>query len=88
MTIFQKEQLRCLRSEGKSYSKIADCLGISENTIKSYCQRNNLRGMHATSKAEQVYIGTEDLSFYKEPCEQGLIEKNMWVVGSPFQVLS
>jgi endogenous inhibitor of DNA gyrase (YacG/DUF329 family) len=30
-----------MRGEGIAYSKIAACLGISENTIKSYCRRNN-----------------------------------------------
>ena len=50
MTLFQKEQVERMRSEGKSYSKIAACLGLSENTIKSYCQRNNLGGFFVTEK--------------------------------------
>lgn len=54
-----------MRCEGKSYSKIAGCLGISENTIKSFCQRNNLGGMNATSKTEQANIGKEAYTFCK-----------------------
>jgi hypothetical protein len=41
----QKEAIRLLRTEGQSYTKIADTLGISENTVKSYCRRNNLGGV-------------------------------------------
>lgn len=36
-----------LRSQGESYGSIAKQLGISVNTVKSYCQRNNL-GKHLT----------------------------------------
>ena len=65
MTLFQKEQVRRMRGEGKSYSKIATCLGISENTIKSYCQRNNLGGINDTSKAGQADIEKEVFNFCK-----------------------
>ncbi len=65
MTLFQKEQVRRMRCEGKSYSIIAGFLGISENTIKSFSQRNNLGGMNATLKAEQVDTEKEDLNFCK-----------------------
>ena len=41
----QKEDIRQMRAEGHSYAKIADRLGISENTVKSYCRRNNLGGV-------------------------------------------
>lgn len=71
MTLFQKEQVRRMRNEGKSYSKIAVCLGISENTIKSYCQRNNIGGMNATSKAEQSDIGKEANNFCKN-CDKSI----------------
>lgn len=68
MTLFQKEQVRRMRCEGKSYSIIAGCLGISENTIKSFSQRNNLGGMNANSKAEQEDIGKEVNNFCKNCC--------------------
>ena len=42
MTTPQKEQLVLLRSQGESYSRIADALGLSENTVKSYCRRNGI----------------------------------------------
>ncbi|KGK85876.1 hypothetical protein DP73_17760 [Desulfosporosinus sp. HMP52] len=62
MTLFQKEHVQRMRSEGKSYSKIADCLGISENTIKSYCQRNKLSSIPTTRKED---VEKESLDFCK-----------------------
>jgi endogenous inhibitor of DNA gyrase (YacG/DUF329 family) len=47
MNTIQKEQIRRLRHEGTGYSKIALSLGLSENTVKSYCKRNNLGGIGA-----------------------------------------
>ncbi len=44
MKLQQKEAIQNLRMEGQSYTKIAFILGISENTVKSYCRRNNLKG--------------------------------------------
>jgi transposase len=44
----QKETIRQLRAGGHSYTKIADILDISENTVKSYCRRNNLGGIAST----------------------------------------
>ena len=40
MTQQQKEQITKLRATGASYGKIASALGMSVNTVKSYCQRN------------------------------------------------
>jgi len=38
----QKQQIRHLRQLGLGYTKIAGTIGLSVNTVKSYCQRNNL----------------------------------------------
>jgi len=40
----QKEQIKRLRLDGLGYIKVAQALGLSENTVKSYCRRNNLSG--------------------------------------------
>ena len=40
MTGLQKEHIASMRRAGKSYAAIAEALGLSRNTIKSYCQRN------------------------------------------------
>jgi endogenous inhibitor of DNA gyrase (YacG/DUF329 family) len=42
MTDTQKQRIEYLRGKGDSYAAIAAALGISENTVKSYCRRNNL----------------------------------------------
>jgi hypothetical protein len=44
MTALQKENIKILRGKGESYAKIAAALGISENTVKSFCRRNKLGG--------------------------------------------
>ena len=40
MTENQKAQFRKLRAAGNGYGKIAQILGISPNTVKSFCRRN------------------------------------------------
>ena len=42
MTAAQKQRIELLRGKGESYAAIANDLSISENTIKSYCRRNNI----------------------------------------------
>lgn len=44
MNIQQKTEIAFLRSKGYGYTKIAQELGLSKNTVKSYCKRNNLSG--------------------------------------------
>lgn len=45
MTDIQKEKIMILRKDGYSYKKIATILGVSDNTIKSFCRRNGLTGV-------------------------------------------
>ena len=44
MTDRQIEQVHILRKQGIGYGKVAQMLGVSENTVKSYCRRNALTG--------------------------------------------
>lgn len=44
MTTDQKEQIRAMRLQGLGYGKIAQALGISSNTVRSFCRRNSLCG--------------------------------------------
>ena len=39
----QKDALRRMRENGKSYGQIAAALDLSENTVKSYCRRAGLQ---------------------------------------------
>ena len=44
MTDNQKAQIIKLRAAGNGYGKIAQTLGISLNTVKSFCRRNDING--------------------------------------------
>lgn len=52
MNIQQKTEIASLRSQGFGYTKIAQALGLSKNTVKSYCKRNNLSGAALESAAD------------------------------------
>ena len=51
MTEEQKTQIADLRSKGAGYKKIAQTIGLSENTVKSFCRRM------ALPKAEPISTG-------------------------------
>jgi IS30 family transposase len=42
MTVDEKERIYKLRNNGNTYTQIAEILGKSVGTIKSYCSRNNI----------------------------------------------
>lgn len=42
MTDQQKDQIQTMRRQGLSYVKIGQALGISDNTVRSFCRRNQL----------------------------------------------
>lgn len=42
MTDEQKTKIAEMRNSGVSYVKIGEALGISKNTVKTFCRRNNL----------------------------------------------
>lgn len=42
MTNEQKQRIAELRSTGISYAKIGEAIGISGDTVKTYCRRNNI----------------------------------------------
>lgn len=44
MTANQKAQIIKLRAAGNGYGKIAQTIGISVNTVKSFCRRNGING--------------------------------------------
>ena len=50
MTEEQKTQIANLRGEGYGYVRIAQALGISENTVKSFCRRKKLAGRAVASQ--------------------------------------
>ena len=44
MDALQRQRIKKLRQQGQTYKSIAVLLGVSMNTVKSYCQRNDLGG--------------------------------------------
>ena len=52
MTDEQKNTIQDLRSKGEGYKKIAQTLGLSENTIKSFCRRVNAPKAEPTAEVD------------------------------------
>jgi len=61
LTNEQKQQILDMRQQGLGYGKIASALGISENTVKSYCRRNK-SAAHDTSNA----VGNKESNVHNE----------------------
>jgi endogenous inhibitor of DNA gyrase (YacG/DUF329 family) len=53
----QKDQITRMRANGAGYRTIAGKLGISANTVKSYCRRNGLGGVAKPKRKAVVYSG-------------------------------
>ena len=54
MTNLQKSEISRLRKAGVGYKRIADVLGLSKDTVKSYCQRNDLGGVADAYELQQL----------------------------------
>ena len=57
MTDEQRVQIINLREAGNGYKKIGQLLGLSENTVKSFCQRRNLGGVVVQTAADETPAG-------------------------------
>ena len=51
MTDAQKNQIGKYRASGLGYKKIAEQMGLSENTVKTYCRRHGLGGNMAQQQS-------------------------------------
>ena len=60
MTPDEKSRLSTMRKAGRSYTEIADALGISKNTIKTFCRRNGLTPEVENAPVEIVPVSTTD----------------------------
>jgi len=56
MTDAQKSTVLTLRSKGMSFSKIAETVGLSVNTIKSFCSRHSAFAAASQSRSRQEYV--------------------------------
>ena len=62
VTVEEKNSIIRLRKVGQGYSTIAATLGLSKETVKSFCRRNDLGGRRAQSADFQRGIGSAQLS--------------------------
>ena len=60
MTPDEKNRLTALRKAGRSYTEIADTLGISKNTVKTFCRRNGLNPEVESHPVEVIPASTTD----------------------------
>ena len=75
MTDEQRVQIINLREAGNGYKKIGQLLGLSENTVKSFCQRRNLGGVVVQTAA--------DVSVCKQSCSTDCWQKGKEVLLRP-----
>jgi len=90
MTLIQKNITKDMREVGKSYAEIADWLGLSKNTVKSYCQRNNLHQIRKPSanctyckqcgQEMEITAGRKLKKFCSDKCRMA------WWVANPNQL--
>ncbi len=52
MTDKQRELIRELRAQGVGYIRIANAIGLSPNTVKSFCQNHELGGLGKRTKID------------------------------------
>ena len=68
MTDEQRMQIINLREAGNGYKKIGQLLGLSENTVKSFCQRRNLGGVVVQTAADVSVCKCCGKPVQKIPC--------------------
>ena len=59
MTEEQKKQIIRLRKEGFGYTAVANKVGISKDTVKSFCRRDGLAGEMAAAQELAGLTGLE-----------------------------
>lgn len=57
MTDEQRAKIKELRAEGLGYIKVAQAVGVSVNTVKTYCRRHGLNGEPAKAEARCLFCG-------------------------------
>ena len=63
------------RGSGESYAKIAAALSISENTVKSYCRRNNIAAHGNTASDIDNTSHTDDEHVFCKQCGHALTQE-------------
>lgn len=83
MTQRKKQIIKDMRAEGLSYAAIADMLGFSQNTVKSFCHRENLSDRKDESvqckncgRALTHQYGKKKKSFCSDKCRSDWWNRN------------
>ena len=63
MTNEEKSRIAKMREDGVGYKRIAQALGLSEGTVKTYCHRNGLTGA-GTDSTEKT-----SNAIHQQPCK-------------------
>lgn len=93
MTERDRTYIAQMRNEGKGYAVIADALGVSRNTVKSYCQRNKLGGAASAGRNNEdccrncgkllIRIpGCKPRQFCDDSCRQKFWNSHRWLVST------
>jgi endogenous inhibitor of DNA gyrase (YacG/DUF329 family) len=74
----QKQSIQALRSLGRTYRQIADHTGLSENTVKSFCHRNNVAKKFCKNCGKPLAgeAGHKPRTFCCDRCRQAWWRKN------------
>ena len=70
MTNEQRAGITALREKGYGYTKIGQLMGISKNTVKTFCRRNNL-----TNVPGDVNTAGDDRQYCRE-CGKELVQQS------------
>lgn len=61
MTDYEREQIYELRRKGMGYKAIGTALGLSRDTVRSFCKRNNLDGDGEVVKLNMEVMKAQNL---------------------------
>ena len=77
MTVEQKEKIQQMRRDGAGYGQIAVILGISKETIKSFCRRNPMRDGDPTTlvNSADAAAATQTAAIVCRQCGKRLIQR-------------
>ena len=78
MTESEKSIIRSMRTEGVSYERIAETVGLTANAVKLYCRRNNLRSCDLNGEsASNRHIAARNAPSKCPQCGQEIISTSL-----------
>ena len=78
MTESEKSIIRSMRTDGVSYERIAETVGLTANAVKLYCRRNNLRACDLNGKLDTTqHIIAHNAPSKCPQCEQEIVSASL-----------